>query len=226
MSLAVNEQHRLGEWREKPTPPAPLRVLAAVVSYAFHPVFVPVYIVVFILYLHPFLFAGYSGWEKSIALAQAFVMFTFFPLVTVLLLRAVKFVDSIFLRTQKDRIIPLVATGIWYFWIWHVWRNLPDRPTEAVMLPLGVWIAASLAILANIYLKISLHTIAMGILLCYCGYLALRTPDIGLYLCIAVFIAGLVTTARLLISDHTQKEIYLGLLLGFGSQCIAVVAMS
>jgi hypothetical protein len=152
-------------------------------------------------------------------------MFTFFPLVTVLLLKALKFINTIYLHTQKDRIIPFVACGIWYFWIWYVWRNLPDYPREAVIFPMAIWIAASLGLLANIYFKISLHAMSMGVMLSFLFYLAFSGwNDMGLYLSIAILIAGSVTTARLLISDHTQKEIYLGLFLGVFSQLIAIVA--
>jgi hypothetical protein len=223
--LAIDSKNQLQEIREIPDQPTAIRRLAKIVSVIFHPVFVPVFVIAFILYIHPYLFAGFTKWNRSVVLIQAFVMFTFFPLVTVLLLKALKFINTIYLHTQKDRIIPFVACGIWYFWIWYVWRNLPDYPHEAVIFPMAIWIASSLGLLANIYLKISLHAISMGVMLCFFIYLALSGwSDMGLYLSIAIFITGLVTTSRLLISDHTQKEIYLGLLLGIISQLIAIVA--
>ena len=163
--LVVDSSSQLQELREVPEQPPVVRAIARILSFIFHPVFVPVYIIAFIIYVHPYLFVGFTKWNKSIVLIQAFVMFTFFPLVTVLLLKALKFINTIFLNTQKDRIIPLVACGIWYFWIWYVWRNLPEYPRDAVMLPMGIWIAASLALLANISLKISLHAISMGVML-------------------------------------------------------------
>ena len=47
----------------------------------------------------------------------------FFPLISVLLLRAVGFIDSLFLRTQKDRIIPYIASGIFFFWAYTVFKQ-------------------------------------------------------------------------------------------------------
>jgi hypothetical protein len=44
-------------------------------------------------------------------------------------------------------------------------------------------------------------------------------------LCIAIIIAGLVCTARLLISDHSTKEIYTGLMVGVLSQVVAAVVV-
>src|SRR5438876_3045525 len=115
--LAVDSQNQLQEFRKNEFPPQParFRFAAKVISIIFHPVFVPIYVIFFLVYIHPYLFAGFSSENKSIAMIQAFVMFTFFPVVTVLLLKALKFINTIYLQTQKDRIIPFVACGIWYF---------------------------------------------------------------------------------------------------------------
>ena len=43
----------------------------------------------------------------------------------------------------------------------------------------------------------------------------------GPYISIAILITGLVCTARFIVSDHTPREIYGGLLLGILSQMIA-----
>ena len=215
--LVVNEQSQLQESRE-PGPlrqPTVIRVAALILSYIFHPVCVPVYAVFFMVYIHPYLFAGFDPWEKTKVIIQSFVMYTFFPVVTVLLLRALKFINSFYLSTQKDRIIPYVACGIWYFWIWYVWHNLPDYPRESVILALAIFIAASLALLANIYMKISMHAISMGVIAALIMLLAFKQENgSGIYISVALLLTGLVCTARFIVSDHTQKEVYGGLLLG------------
>ena len=225
--LIVDQRNRLKEIRETgfPRQHAVLRGMAHFLSYLFHPVFVPVYLVVFMIYIHPYLFAGFSPFDKLRNVVMAFLMYTFFPLVTVLLLKALKFIDSIHLHTQKDRVIPLVACGIWYFWIWNVWRNLPDYPAEAVQFTLAVWISAFLALMANIIMKVSLHCIAMGVMLAFVGLLAF-SPNLhfGSYLSAAFLIAGLLCTARLIVSDHTQKEVYGGLVVGILSFILAKIA--
>jgi hypothetical protein len=222
--LVIDSQSQLQEFRETglPQQPAGLRIAAKIISYIFHPVFIPVYVVGFLVYIHPYLFAVFSGWNKSITMIQAFVMFTFFPIVTVLLLKALKFINTIYLLTQKDRIIPFVACGIWYFWIWYVWHNLPDYPIAAVQFALAIFIAASIGLLANIYMKVSMHAISLGVMVTFILLLAFRQDiSFGVYISVALFIAGLVCTARFIISDHTQKEVYVGLLVGIISQLLA-----
>jgi hypothetical protein len=76
-------------------------------------------------------------------------------------------------------------------------------------------------LIANIYFKISMHAIGMG------GW-------VGIFLIIAntesmlmswplasvLLLSGMVCTARLIVSDHTPKEIYVGLLVGILSQFV------
>ncbi len=206
--------------------PAPVRWAAHFFSYLFHPVVVPVLIVWFMLYRHPYFFAGFSPTDKLKVLIQAFVMFTFFPVVTVLLLKALKFISNFHLQTQKDRIIPLVGCGIWYFWIWYVWRNLPDYPVEAVQLALAIWISASLSLLVNIVHKVSLHCIATGVLCCFFFLLALtQSLPMGTYLSVALLLTGIVASSRLIVSDHSPSEIYTGLATGIISMLIAFFAV-
>ena len=220
----INEQNELQELREPVFPPqsAAIKLFAKIISYIFHPVFVPVYIVWFLVYVHPYLFVGFIGLEKTKVMIQAFVMFTFFPVITVLLLKALKFINTFHLSSQKDRIIPLVACGVWYFWIWYVWRNLPDYPKPPVQLALAIWISASLGLMANIIMKVSLHAISMGVMVAFILLLAFSQElNFGVYISIALLVTGLVCSARFIVSDHTPKEVYGGLVVGIVSMVIA-----
>lgn len=204
------------------THPWPLRLAARFISYIFHPVFLPLYVVAFLVFEHPYLFTGLDPREKLMVMLQAVAMYLFFPLVTVLLLKALGFIESIQLKKQKDRIIPLVACMIWYFWIWNVWRNLPEYPVETVRFALAIWISSWAALMANVKMKISLHAIAVGIAATFILSMAFtQAIHFGIYIAISLFIAGLVSTARFLVSDHTQAEIYGGLVLGVASMIVA-----
>jgi hypothetical protein len=220
----IDEENQLRVVRNNDFPPQPpaIKLVAKIISYIFHPVFVPMYIVLFMVYVHPWIFAGFSGMEKTKTVMMAALMYTFFPVITVLLLKALKFINTFNLTTQKDRIIPLVACGIWYFWIWYVWRNLPEYPQSAIQLALAIWISASLGLMANIIMKVSLHAISMGVMLTFFFLLAFtQSLNFGIYLSIALFITGLVCSARFIASDHEPKEIYGGLVVGMVSMLVA-----
>ncbi len=225
--LIVTDGNELQEFRETlDAPRNPLiRFVAKLISYVFHPLFIPVYIAWFLVTMQPWLFAGFTPTRKLITLVQFFIMYSFFPLVTVLLAKGLGFLESVYLRTQKERIIPFIACGIYYFWMCYVLRHQPEYAKEVVQLTLAIFIASSVGLIMNIYMKISLHAISMGILVAFMVLLGMtQSVNFGLYISIAFFIAGLVCTARFIVSDHTQKEVYLGLLTGILSMIAAVWA--
>lgn len=195
---------------------------AHLLSVLFHPVFVPIYIMYFLLFQHPNQYLGFDPAQKTAFLLQAVAMFTFFPLVTVGLLKALGFVKSIQLHDQKDRIIPLVASGIWYFWIWYVWRNLPDQRAPAIQLALGIWITSVAALMLNTKMKISLHALALGASLTLILSLSFKENlHYGTWLSVAFLITGAVSSSRLLVSDHRPMEVYWGLFTGALSMLVA-----
>jgi len=225
--LIVDRSSQLQEFRETGYQPqnAVIRMIAKLISYIFHPLFVPVYIAWFLITVQPYLFASFTPTEKLITMLRFFIMYSFFPLVTVLLAKGLGFLDSIYLKTQKERIIPYIACGIYYFWMCYVLRNQPQFSKEVVQLSMAIFIASSLGLLANIIMKVSMHAISMGILLVFMSLLSFtQAGSYTIYMSVAFLITGLVCTARFIVSDHTQKEIYTGLLVGGASQLIAVWA--
>lgn len=223
-NLVVNDHSQLQEIGNSAIPrqPASLRLLAKIISILLHPLFVPVYVIAFLVYIQPYLYSGFTDWDKRLVIIQAFVMYTFFPLVTVSLLKALKFIDSVFLKTRSDRVIPYIACGIWYFWAWYVRHNLPGTPHELIYFSFAIFLTSSIGLLANIYMKVSMHAMAMGIVSTFMILMGF-SQDISftIYVSAALLITGFVCTARLIASDHTPKEIYTGLLIGALSQCIA-----
>lgn len=200
--------------------PPPVKVFAKIISYLFHPLFVPLYVGWFFIY-EVRLFSDKTDWGRKLIFIQFFIYYTFFPLMTTLLLKALNFVQSFFLKTQKDRIIPYIVCEIFYFWAWYVFRNV-HFPSEVVLFSLGIFLACSLGLILNSYMKISMHTISMGVL---CAFLLLASSmsllSFGFYISIGFLIAGLTATARLIDSNHTQKEIYFGFFAGSVAEVIA-----
>lgn len=197
-----------------------IRIIAKIISYLFHPLFVPVYVGLFLIY-EVRLFSDRTDWQKKIILIQFFIYYTFFPLMTTLLSKALGFIKSVYLKTQKDRILPYIVCEIFYFWAWYVFKNI-HFPKEIIMFALGVFLACSLGLILNSYIKISMHTISLGVV---CAFFLLAavisSNSYGFYISIAFLIAGITATARLIDSNHTEKEIYFGFFAGALAQGIA-----
>ncbi|MCY7293558.1 MAG: hypothetical protein LH615_15380 [Ferruginibacter sp.] len=197
---------------------------ASFFSYVFHPIFVPLYAIAFLVYIHPSYFTGFSAKTKLYAILISAYNLIFYPLLSIILLKALGFIDSVFLRTRKDRIIPYMACGIFFFWAYTVFKKQEMYPPIMASFILGIFLAASAGLIANIYYKISMHAIGMG------GWLGLfwvvaqsNTMLMTWPLALVLLCTGIVCTARLLITDHTEKDIYSGLVIGFLCQWVASV---
>ena len=221
--LIITEENQLKEVSIPETPHQPqwIRVLAKIISYIFHPLFIPVYLAYFVLEVRSYEFAGLDDWNKTLKLLLIVVSCTFVPLVSVLLLRGLNFIDSIFLKTQKDRIIPYIICMTFYFSIWYYFKKNHEIK-DLVSMSMGMFNASVFGFLANIVMKVSMHAIAVGVM---CTFIALLgftdTVSYSFYLSVGILIAGFVCTSRLMVSDHKPKEIYFGFLIGVFSQLAA-----
>lgn len=202
--------------------PQILKMVGRFFSYLFHPLFISVYVAAYLIYFYPYAYAQYDHKQKLLTLAFVFSITTFFPALTVFLLWRLRFATSIFLRTQKERIIPYVASITYFFWAFYVSRNMEGSPVIMAFFFLGTFLSASAALLANNYFKVSMHAIAVGGAATFMILLgAVSGEAISIPIAVATLIAGVVCTARLLVSDHHPYEIYWGLVLGILSQLIA-----
>ena len=206
---------------ERPRQPLPIQLSAKFISYVFHPLFIPLYITYFIIQIRSYQLAGINDWINLRILLQVFVNCTFLPLASILLLRALNFIDSVFLKTQRDRIIPYIICMIFYFWNWYVFKNNHEIK-DLVSVSMAIFNASILGFLVNISMKVSMHAISVGVMTTFVALLAFSdSSSFSFYLSIAVLIAGIVCTSRLIVSDHSQREIYYGFLIGILSQLAA-----
>src|SRR6188508_3466764 len=221
--LIITDENQLKEVSIPETPQQPLLVQlpAKFISYVFHPLFVPLYITYFIIQIRSYQLSGINDRVNLWIILQVFVNCTFLPLASILLLRALKFIDSVYLKTQKDRIIPYIICMTFYFWNWYVFKN-NHEVRDLVSMSMAIFNASVFGFLVNISMKVSMHAISAGVMSTFIALLAFTdSSSFSLYLAITVLLSGIVCTSRLIVSDHSQKEIYYGFLIGVFSQLAA-----
>ncbi|HEY4150072.1 MAG TPA: hypothetical protein VGM41_14130 [Chitinophagaceae bacterium] len=215
--------------------PPPVRFIGHFFSVLFHPMFIPAYITAYLVFVDNYAYADFTYQGKLFRLISVFDNTAFLPVFCIFLTWRLKFIDSIFLRTRKDRIIPYIICMTFYFWAWYTSRNfrgdngLHDSPELTAML-LGIFIASIVGMMANIYFKISMHGLAAGILLVFFAWLVFNGSQLSGallpvrgFFALAVFISGLMLTARFIVSNHDAREIYIGFFAGALCQLIAIV---
>lgn len=201
--------------------PLALRIVAKIIAVIFHPLFIPVYVLLFTLYISPAT-TGLDPDQKFRLSISFSLMYVFFPLVTVLLAKGLGFLKSIQLKSQQDRIIPYIGCGVYFFWMWYVMHNQEGFPRPLTWFSLGVFFASSGGLTVNSFMKVSMHAIAMGVALTFM-YLSAFQSDFafGFYVTVALLVAGVVCTARLITNDHSPREVYVGLIIGILAQLLA-----
>lgn len=198
-----------------------LRIPAKIISYVFHPLFIPTYIFIFLMFQFPTEFSGITLWKLKMRFFGLFWFTAFFPAFIVFLLWRLKFSESIYLRTQKDRIIPFFVTMFFYWWMYYLSRNFTDQPIVLKFFYFGIFISTSFGVIINNYIKISLHAMAMGAasaaMVLFAFYYHIQITSA---ISITFLLTGIVCSSRLIASDHTNAEIYIGLFVGIICQLI------
>jgi hypothetical protein len=195
---------------------------AMVVSYIFHPVFMTLTVTMALWRLVPAEFAGMDARFARFWLGTIGVGTLFFPLLTVFLLRKLDFIRSVHLHDQKERIIPLIAIMVYYFWVYLVFKGHTGTPLILRSLLLGSFFGIVGIFLVNIFYKISMHAAAAGGMLTVMAILALISPtDTTPAFFVTMIVAGIIGSARLILRMHTPAEVWVGYLIGILSQTIA-----
>lgn len=196
--------------------PKILRALATVISYVFHPVFMPVVLILLLYRLAPVNFAGIPLESFRLMFVRIALNSLFFPLLGVALLKALGFIKSIQMEDRKDRLLSLIVIMIFYFWTNHVFKNMPGgSPFIIRALLLGSFWGIVAIFMVSIFFKISMHTTAAGGMIGIMIILLFINPiNMAVPLFAGIFLAGLIGTSRLLLNAHTPLEIWAGYALG------------
>jgi len=206
---------------ENPQPKI-VQYISHLLSYVLHPLFIPTYFFLYLMQVLPFEFVGITDWQLKMRLFSVAWLTAFFPAFAVFLLWRLKLSDSIFLRTQKERIIPYVITMFFYWWMYYLSRNFTDQPIALKFFYLGIFVASAIGMTVNNFMKVSLHAMGIAGLTTAIILVSVFYPvNNALWVLLAVLLTALVMSARLVVSDHSKKELLVGLFIGVCTQVAA-----
>jgi hypothetical protein len=202
--------------------PKIVKYIAHLLSYVFHPLFIPTYFFLYLMQVLPFEFVGITDWQLKMRLFSVAWLTAFFPAFAVFLLWRLKLSDSIFLRTQKERIIPYVITMFFYWWMYYLSRNFTDQPVALKFFYLGIFVASAIGLTVNNFMKVSLHAMGIAGITTAIVLVSVFYPVTNsIWVILAVLLTALVISARLIVSDHSKKELLVGLFIGVFTQVAA-----
>ena len=217
-----------------------MRITAQILSVLFHPLLMLTYMLMLLLLVNPYLFGVNNlGDLRSMKLLLG-VFFTSFllPAFAIFMMWRLKLIGSLEMRDKQDRIIPFIASGIFYLWVFRSVIEDSNIPTAFLISVLGTTLGLFLCFLINLKFKISLHTVGMGGLvgmvlivmwLYSYGTFGLKLPRFGnaevsmtLLLMVSIVLAGIIGTVRLFLKAHSPVEVYAGFAVGILCQFIAL----
>ncbi len=195
-----------------------MRHFLNIVSYVFHPLFVPIGGTVMYFLVTP----RYSSLEvQSGNILPIFILTVIIPIIFFLILKNLGVISSIFLPTLKERKYPLYINAVLLLMI--LYKVIPNNYVpELFYFFLGLLTATGATlILLFLRFKTSIHLLGMGSILMFMIALSIHF-EINITLAISVFtlLTGLVATARLYLKAHNRAELLIGFLLGVLSQML------
>ncbi len=214
-----------------------MRTIAKTISILFHPLFILSYLFFLLLLINPYLFSIQDAQNKVLVLISIVSLSVGFPLVVVALFKMIGFIDSFEMKDRTERIGPMIATSIFYLWLFLNVKDNPIFPKAYSVMVLGATIGLFCAFFINNFSKISLHGVGMGGLVSAVflirfqysyQYLIFENTTFGNYqihlnlvLYASLLIAGLVCSCRLLLKAHNRNDLYGGFIVGVIAQIIA-----
>ena len=214
-----------------------MKPLARGISIIFHPLLITSYVLIISLLVNPYLYGVQDTKSKGVILISVFLLSFFFPVISVLMMKALGLITSLDMKDKKERIGPMIATAIFYLWLYINIKDNTVIPGAFSFFVLGATIALFLSFFINTFQKISLHGVGMGgflVAILIIGYqfsygsFIIDPPggkayhiNIFLLYILAILIVGITLTSRLILGAHNKDQLYGGLFIGAASQLFA-----
>jgi len=190
-----------------------IKNISKALSVILHPLFMPVLGAIIIFQISHLAMLPFES--KKAILSLIAIITVFFPLAIVPILYFQKIITGITISNQRERLIPMFLTSIFYYFGYHILHRY-SAPLFLQQYMLAVFICVLVASLINIKWKISLHMIGIGGLIGLLSALShLFTMPVNWILMTAILLAGIIGSVRLILNEHNPPQIYTGFIMGY-----------
>lgn len=186
------------------------------ISFIFHPIIMPLLGVIFYFSKSPRYIPLEVMQAKIISLT---ILTIILPILLYFLLKTIGKTDSIYLKTTKERVIPLSLNII--ICILIILRVLPSyQIIELYFFFIGILISTIIClVLAILNFKASIHMIGISGVLMFAIAISLHFgKNLNGSLALFCLIAGAIATSRLHLKAHTNVELIFGFCIGLFPQ--------
>lgn len=197
-----------------------MKLFFKIISHFFHPIFVPMAGTITYFVITP----KYSPLElQSGNVLPIFILTVIIPIISFLILKNLGVVSSIFLPGLSERKYLLIIHIVLLLMI--IIKVIPNNYILEVNFFFVGLLSATMACLLLIFLKFktSLHMVGIGSYLMFLIALSIHF-EINIIIAISIFtlLTGVLATARLYLNRHSRAEVFIGFLIGIGSQLLTL----
>lgn len=197
-----------------------MHTLLKSISYIFHPLIMPLLGVIFYFSKSP----RYIPREVILGkIVSLFILTIILPVLLYFLLKMIGIVQTINLKTTKERIYPLILNGIVILIVLQQILT-PSQSIELYFFFVGILISnMACLLLAIMQFKASIHMIAIsGVFMFFIAISIHFSININGTLAIMSIITGAIATSRLHLKAHSYIELIIGVFIGVIPQLILI----
>jgi membrane-associated phospholipid phosphatase len=206
-------------------------MVAYVLSWLGHPLFILFYVLGWLLAINPYAFGFRHLTDPNaiLLLISVFGITILIPGLGVAMMKPLGLIKSLQLPDRQDRTGPYIVAGVFYIWLVKNLMSAGNIPPLFIAFSLGATVSLFLVFIINIFFKVSAHAAGMGGLVCMLFVTNLKWSDYALelnsgdyvlligqplVLAMGFIVAGCVGTARLVLGAHSLSEIVAGYAVG------------
>lgn len=194
---------------------------AKMLSVVFTPFYLPI---IGLLSLFIFSYLSLLPWTYKLFLLLMFYLFTVFvPTALIRFYRRYHGWTLIELGSRERRVIPYVISIFSYLVCYYIMAatHVPHFMGSILIAALVIQIACAII---NLFIKISTHTAAIGgVAGALLAFSVIFSFNPVWWLCIVLLLAGMVGTSRMILRQHSLRQVVLGFLAGVACSFVSVL---
>ena len=196
---------------------------AQVISVLGHPLFMPLYAFGLLIYTNPYINMMITETSKYFTLGILLVFTIILPILTSVLFKLFGLIDSLYMKTAKERRWPFLLTLIWYYMGIELLTRI-YVPQSFLLLMIGATSIVGVALVITSRWKISIHMLGIGgVIGAIIGISQRFQFDHSILLIALILFAGLIGYSRLKTNSHNYRQVYAGFIVGIAVEWICVM---
>jgi hypothetical protein len=203
--------------------------IARIVSFILHPLFMPSYLFTLLSFTVPLALNPIPVQNHKAFIILIFIMTCALPLLVGAILRTFGMISSFQVVDRKERILPFfmisfVYIGLTFMFFWKSRVDLQDNFLKLMIIIDGLVLISALI---TLFMKVSIHSVSMwGVIGIIVALNNTNEQGVLFYpILVAIVLAGVVMSSRLLLGAHSLREVMWGSIAGFATSITGMMIL-